>query len=123
MRYLKITEILDVAERHVKNYQIMNESHLNYLVEVVKAKFDNIDYYPTLFQKAAAYAYNIIAGHVFLDGNKRIGMNCAILFLELNGCTINLDIDDSIIDLGLSIASGEIDDIDLIAQQLQSWVL
>lgn len=41
--------------------------------------------YPSLFLKAAVYARNVITSHPFLDGNKRSGIACAILFLENNG--------------------------------------
>ncbi len=85
LRYLTIAEILKVAERHVGGYQLLNENQLHYLVDVVSVKFDDTELYPTLFQKAAVYAHHVIAGHIFLDGNKRIGMNCAIIFLEFNG--------------------------------------
>ena len=41
--------------------------------------------YPTVFLKAAIYARDIIMNHPFVDGNKRTGMACAIVFLEDNG--------------------------------------
>lgn len=123
MRYLTIPEILEVAEGHVNNYQLLNESQLHYLVEAVRGKFGNTELYPNLFQKAAVYAHHIITGHIFLDGNKRTGLNCAILFLEFNGCTLRLDIEDSLIDLGFKIADGSITDIEGIAAHIESWVL
>ena len=123
MRYLTIAEILEVAEIHVGAYQLLNESQLHYLVEAVGAKYGDTELYSTLPQKAAVYAHHIITGHVFLDGNKRTGLNCAILFLEFNGCTLRLNIDDSIIELGLKIADGSITDIDVIADHIQLWVL
>ena len=101
IRYLTIVEILEVAERHVSDYQLLNENQLHYLVEAVEGKFGDTELYPTLSQKAAVYAHHIITGHIFLDGNKRTGLHCAVLFLEFNGCTVRLDINDSIIDLGL----------------------
>ncbi len=122
MRYLTISEILEVAKGHVGDYQLLNESQLRYLIETVRGKFGDIELYPTLFQKAAVYAHHIITGHIFLDGNKRTGLNCAILFLEFNGCTLRLDIEDSIIDLGFKIADGTITDIDVIADRMQSWI-
>ena len=123
MRYLTIPEILAIAEKHVGNYHILNENQLNYLVEVIGAKFGDIELFPSLFQKAAVYAHHIITGHVFMDGNKRIGMKCVLLFLELNGCVLRLNIDDSIIELGLKIADGSITDIDAIADHIQQWIL
>lgn len=116
-------EILEVAEGHVGDYQLLNESQLRYVVEAVRGKFGDTELYPTLFQKAAVYAHHIITGHIFLDGNKRTGLNCAILFLEFNGCLLRLDIDDSLIDFGFKIADGTITDIDVIADRVQSWVL
>jgi death-on-curing protein len=93
------------------------------LVGIVGEKFGDTDLFPTLFQKAAVYAHHIITGHIFLDGNKRIGLNCAILFLEFNGCTLRLDIDDSIIELGLKVADGSITALEVIADHIQSWIL
>ena len=122
-RYLTIAEILEVAEGHVGNYQLLNENQLRYLVEAVSGKFGDTELYPTLFQKAAVYAHHIITGHIFFDGNKRVGLHCAILFLEFNGCTLSLNINNSIIDLGLKIADGTITDIEVIADHIQSWIL
>ena len=122
-RYLTIAEILEVAERHVGAYQLLNENQLHYLVDIVGSQFGDTELFPTLFQKAAVYAHHIITGHIFFDGNKRVGMHCAILFLEFNGCTLPPDINDSIIDLGLKIADGTITDIDIIADRMQSWIL
>ena len=112
-----------VAEDHVGDYQLLNENQLYYLVDAVSAKFGDTELYPTLFQKAAAYAHHIITGHIFLDGNKRVGMHCALLFLVLNDCSVPPDLNDSIIDLGLKIADGTITDIEMIAEHIQSWIL
>ena len=122
-RYLTIAEILEVAEGHVGDYQLLKENQLHYLVEAVSGKFGDTELYPTLLQKAAVYAHHIVTGHIFFDGNKRVGLHCAILFLEFNGCTLRLNIDDSIIELGLKIADGTITDIEEIAARIQSWIL
>ena len=123
MKYLTIEDILIIAVGHVGNYQLLNENQLHYLVGIVGEKFGDTDLFPTLFQKSAVYAHHIITGHIFLDGNKRIGLNCAILFLEFNGCTLRLDIDDSIIELGLKVADGSITALEVIADHIQSWIL
>jgi death-on-curing protein len=41
---------------------------------------------PTLFDRAASYAFGLVKNHPFIDGNKRTGFIVAVLFLELNGC-------------------------------------
>ena len=122
MRYLTIEDILIIAEIHV-DYQFLHKDRLDYLVEAVGGKLGDTELFPTLFQKAAVYAHHIITGHIFLDGNKRIGLTCALRFLELNGYSRRLNIDDLIIKLGFKIADGTITDIDVIADRIQSWIL
>ena len=106
LRYLTIAEILGIAKGHVGSYQVLKEDQLYYLVEAVRWEIGDTELYPTLPQKAAVYAHHIITGHIFLDGNKRIGLNCAIEFLEFNGCSLHLDIDDSIINSVLRLRMG-----------------
>ena len=122
LRYLTIAEILRVAERHVGSYQLLNENQLHYLVEIVSAKLGDTELFPTLHQKAAVYAHHIITGHLFSDGNKRVGLTCAIAFLVLNGCSLRSNIEDSIIELGFKIADGTITDLEIIADHIQQWI-
>ena len=122
MRYLTIEEILRVAKGQVGGYQLLNENQLHYLVEIVGEKLGDSELFPTLPQKAAVYAHHIITRHIFLDGNKRIGLTCALWFLVLNGRASRLNIDDLIIDLGFKIADGTINDVEIIAEHLQSWI-
>lgn len=122
MKYLTIEDILIIAVGHVGDYQLLNENQLHYLVSIVSEKFGDTDLFPTVFQKAAVYAHHIITGHIFFDGNKRIGLTCALRFLELNGYSRLSNIDDSIIELGFKIADGTITDIKVIADHIQSWV-
>jgi len=49
-----------------------------------------VELYSDLFMKAAVLARGIIRGHVFVDGNKRTGMESALLFPEYNGWSVNL---------------------------------
>ena len=123
MKYLTIEDILIIAVGHVGNYQLLNENQLYYLVGIVDKKFGDIDLFPTVFQKAAVYAHHIITGHIFMDGNKRIGLTCALRFLEVNGYSYRPDIEDSIIELGFKIADGSITDIEVIAAHIEAWVL
>jgi death-on-curing protein len=45
----------------------------------------------TVFEKAAAYAFDIINYHPFVDGNKRSGITSASVFLELNGYVLEVE--------------------------------
>lgn len=122
LKYLTVDDILEVAEEQVGRYQLLNENQLHYLVQIVGEKIGDTELFPSLEQKAAVYAHHIITRHIFLDGNKRTGMHCALLFFELNGFVHPDGIDDSIVELGLNIADGTIGDIKVIANHLQSWL-
>lgn len=43
------------------------------------------DAYPTIPDKAAAYAFFLAKNHPFVDGNKRTAEAAMLVFLELNG--------------------------------------
>jgi death-on-curing protein len=47
-------------------------------------------YYQTLFEQAAALMQSLAMNHCFVDGNKRMAMGCAFIFLDWNGFEINV---------------------------------
>lgn len=50
-----------------------------------QATFDGDDLYPDLYSKAAALMDSLIRNHPFVDGNKRVGITAAGIFLARNG--------------------------------------
>jgi len=61
------------------------------LTEAPKQAFSGKELYPTIFDKAAIYARDIIMNHPFIDGNKRTGMVAASVFLEDNGYRLDTE--------------------------------
>ena len=94
----------------------LNYNSLKYLVGIVEEGIAGYQPYSTLSQKAAVYTFNIIKKHIFVDGNKRTGMTCALFFLELNGYILNAT-DDEIVNVAKSIAESKID-----FQQTVTWI-
>ena len=43
----------------------------------------------TVFELAAAYSYGLAKNHPFVDGNKRIALTAALIFLEINGVELD----------------------------------
>ena len=43
----------------------------------------------SIFELAASYSYGLARNHPFIDGNKRIALTVAAVFLELNGYSLN----------------------------------
>jgi death-on-curing protein len=54
-----------------------------------QATFDRQELYPDIFEKAAALMESLINNHPFVDGNKRTGIACAVLFLKQNGISFS----------------------------------
>jgi death on curing protein len=61
---------------------------------------------PTLHDLAASYGYGIVKNQPFIDGNKRIGLGAAVLFLELNGIRFTATEEDAVL-RALALAAGE----------------
>lgn len=47
--------------------------------------FGGYDLYPSIIEKACILCFNIISFHCFSNANKRTGLMCLLLTLELNG--------------------------------------
>lgn len=61
--------------------------------------------------------YNIIANHIFQDGNKRTELEAALVFLQLNGYDLKPEVDDDLLtNFTLEVASGKIS-----LEEVQSW--
>ena len=54
-------------------------------VAAPQATFGGQSPYASVAEVAAAYLFYLCRNHPFLDGNKRVGMTSAIVFLRLNG--------------------------------------
>lgn len=79
--------------------------------------FDGEYIYKTIKSKAAKLGYFLIKNHPFIDGNKRIGILVMMTFLEINGIEIDCT-DEELIILGLGLADGTINDIELL-----NWII
>ena len=69
------------------------------------ATFDGQELYPRIKEKAAKLGYTLVKNHAFIDGNKRIGVYCMLIFLDVNGVEMIYS-DDDLIALGLGLADG-----------------
>lgn len=79
--------------------------------------FDGEDAYKTVQAKAAKLAFFLINNHPFVDGNKRIGTLAMLVFLEINGIEVKCT-DDELIELGLGLADGTVNNEDLLG-----WII
>lgn len=60
-----------------------------------------------LIELASIYLYRLVSNHGFLDGNKRVGMAAALVFLRLNGLPTAFPEFEAIT---LAVAAGEMNE-------------
>jgi death-on-curing protein len=75
--------------------------------------------YPGITEKAAVLLESLTRNHALVDGNKRIGWLAAVVFLRLNGLTLDAP-DDEAYDLVIAVSSGSTE-YSVTASKLASW--
>ena len=73
-----------------------------------RATFDGIFLHRDLFEMASAYLFHVVMNHPFVDGNKRTGLLAALVFLDLNGITIERET-NRLHDLTIGVADGRLE--------------
>ena len=91
--FLTLAELLEIhrfqIESHGGSHGIRDRGLLESALAVPEVSFDGELLHKSLFAMAAAYAYHIAENQPFIDGNKRAAFGAALVFLEINGVTID----------------------------------
>ena len=66
------------------------------------------DAYPTLEGKDAALLHPLARDHALIDGHERLAWLACVVFLDLDGCTVEMD-DDAAFPLVMEVASATLD--------------
>lgn len=111
IRYLSYEEILYIHKNQIEeyggSYGIRDKNLLESAIAQPLSGFDNQEFHIGLIQKAAAYLFYLCKNHGFIDGNKRVALASALIFLDLNGVEIE-DREDSLYELTIGVADGSV---------------
>jgi len=117
--YLSVEQILRLHQTGIEMFGgsagLRDRGALESAVARPTMTFGGEDLYPDEASKAAALLHSLVMNHAFVDGNKRVGIAAAELFLRLNGYRLAGD-DSELEELTLTVARGEID-----AEALAIW--
>lgn len=107
--FLTLDEVLALHEDQIRRYGgshgVRDIGLLESALGNAAATFDGEYLNQTIFEMAAAILYGICRNHPFVDGNKRASVAAALVFLEMNGVTV--DADQSVFyDLVIGVAEG-----------------
>ena len=91
--FLSVEEVLGLHDDQLRLFGgsagLRDRRVLESAVAVPASTFDGVYLHQDLFHMAAAYAFHIAENQPFMDGNKRTGLNAALVFLDLNGWVVS----------------------------------
>lgn len=109
IQFLTFDEVLESHQAQVAVYGgsdgIRDVGLLESALAQPQASYGGQYLHADVFEMSAAYLFHLVQNHPFVDGNKRIGLEAALLFLELNGHSIEAP-DQELIALVLATAQG-----------------
>jgi death-on-curing protein len=117
--HLDLDDLLHVAARTLGDVQVRDVGLLQSALARPRSTAFGEDAYPSIHQKAAALLHSLARTQALVDGNRRLALAGTIAFYGLNGFRLTLSTDEAY-DLVIAVASGELDDVEAIADRLES---
>ena len=107
--FLTLDDVMEMHARQLERYGGAPGLHDRGLLESAlaqpRATFEGELLHEDLFAMAAAYLFHLVMDHPFVDGNKRVGLLAALVFLDINGIALEQGTED-LYELSLSVAEG-----------------
>lgn len=111
MIFLSLDDILESHQNQIEIYGggqgIRDIGLLESAIAQPEACFGGQFLHADVFEMAAAYLYHLVMNHPFVDGNKRVGLEAALIFLEVNDQRLNAS-DEELVDLVLKTTMGQV---------------
>ena len=119
MIYLDLDDLFHIAGTVLPSVDVRDIGLLESALARPQASAFGSDAYPDLHTKAAALLHSVASNHGLVDGNKRLALAATIALLGINGWRLTLTNDEAY-DLVIAVASGELDDLQTIANSLRT---
>jgi len=114
--FLSVQDVLELHADQIAAYGgsdgLRDEGLLESAVAQPQASFGEKYVHLDLFHMAAAYAFHISQNQPFIDGNKRTGLHAAMVFLRLNGFSVE-SVPDRLYQAMIDIAEHKLDKVGL----------
>lgn len=96
--FLDADDVIEIHEAQLEVFGggagLRDRGLLESAVAQPQATFGDTFVHGGLLEMAAAYLFHIVRNHPFVDGNKRAGLLAALVFLDVNGISIEHPSDD-----------------------------
>jgi len=116
--YLDLEDLLHVARRTLGEVRIRDVGLLGSAAARPRATAFGADAYPSVHDKTASLLHSLAHTRPLVDGNKRLALAGTIAFYGANGLRLTLSNDEAY-DLVMAVATGEVDDVEPIAERLR----
>lgn len=113
-----MADVYAVAAHAVGDFVVRDPGLLSSALARPATVVFGVEAYPSLWEKAAALLHSLTCNHPLFDGNKRLGLAGAVVFLARNGADVSALDEDAAHDLMIAVASGALDDVPKIAATL-----
>ena len=105
--FLSVDEVLEIHRRVIEAFGgdrgLRDRGMLESAVAMPQSTFGGSDLHPGLADKAAAYHFHLCSNHPFVDGNKRVAVAAAELFLLINARELSAsDADLEVLTMGVA---------------------
>ncbi len=111
VQFLSLDDLLESHAFQIENYGgshgVRDLGLLESALAQPEAGFGGQYLHADVFEMASAYLYHIVLNHPFIDGNKRVGLEAALIFLEINSVDLEAN-DDELVELVLKTATGNL---------------
>jgi len=108
-RFPTLSEVLLILQDQIRRYGglygVRDLALLSSALAMPSAAFDGNLLHKNVYDQASAYAFHICQNHPFLDGNKRVALASALVFLDFNGVEVQ-DPREELYTLMIGVAEG-----------------
>ncbi len=111
IEFLTLAEVISIHPNQIELYGgepgIRDIALLSSALAIPQSTFNGKYLHNDIFDMAAAYCFHIFQNHPFVDGNKRVALVSALIFLNLNGIAIE-NPEEMLYKLMMDVSSGKI---------------
>ncbi|WP_245718098.1 type II toxin-antitoxin system death-on-curing family toxin [Nocardia miyunensis] len=116
--YLTVADLRAIAADAVGSFALRDPGLLASASARPQTTVFGTDAYPTIWEKAAALLHSVAANHPLIDGNKRLAIASATIFLARNGIDVAALDEDLAYDMMIEVATGKLTEVPDIADRL-----
>lgn len=88
---ITVADCIAIFEAEIDAGALVDRARLEAAVAAPFAGSAEMEFFPTVIEKAARLAFGISEAQAFMDGNKRLAWMAAVVFLDLNRVGIDVD--------------------------------